>query len=285
MPTMSAQQPVIYANAQVRGQLRAWKTQLDKRYREFDRVFAPLYEGKGPLTQHVSDLIGRKSTKGRQRAFEKLHRAFGPGVTLESKDLEQPLTYALGEAQRARFEYGECAKPRPYTPPSPTHKVSVYVAGAIFSDDDPNDDPDGDLADYSDDGRLNLDPWRQGIFECDPAKCSFSPGPQIGRFVYCGPTIVEDHGRFIETLARDCLTEVARTDTLFAWIDRYETIGTVAEIGAAHARGKPTFVAFADASLAEHFYFAKQLATVAVIAADAVAAWRLFAQWQDHSAP
>jgi hypothetical protein len=42
------------------------------------------------------------------------------------------LIHALGEAQRARFEWGETGKPRPYTHPQATGQLHVYVAGAIF---------------------------------------------------------------------------------------------------------------------------------------------------------
>ena len=42
------------------------------------------------------------------------------------------LLHALGEAQRARFEYGELGRPHPYTPLLNTRKIRVYVAGAIF---------------------------------------------------------------------------------------------------------------------------------------------------------
>ena len=49
---------------------------------------------------------------------------------------------------------------------------------------------------------------------------------------------------------------------------------------AAHAEHKPIFATFANEQLAEHFYFIKQLATVAVITPDVMAAWKLFTRWQ-----
>jgi hypothetical protein len=49
-------------------------------------------------------------------------------------------------------------------------------------------------------------------------------------------------------------------------------IGTLAEIGAAHAWGKPRFVAFANETLADQFYFIRQLASAAVVAPSVVEA-------------
>ena len=107
--------------------------------------------------------------------------------------------------------------------------------------------------------------------------------PHTGRFVYAGPTVVDRHGGACEELAQSCLWEVAGADVIFVWIDRKDTIGTLVEIGAAYAAKKPTFVAFADEALAELFYFAKQLATVAVVTADVKAAWDLFARWRANN--
>jgi nucleoside 2-deoxyribosyltransferase len=94
---------------------------------------------------------------------------------------------------------------------------------------------------------------------------------------------VQTHGCAEGSVAPTCLAEVAAADTLFAWIDRRDTIGTLVEIGAAYATKKPIFVAFADEALSELFYFAEQLATVAVITADVKAAWDLFARWRANS--
>jgi hypothetical protein len=191
------------------------------------------------------------------------------------------LLHALGEAQRARFEFGETGEPRPYTPPPATHSIRVYAAGAIFREMGPNE------AAGVTHPNEELEPWRAEVFGCDLEDlCSQPrqdhpdrPVPTVGRFVYAGPTIVDNHGGALEGLADECLAEVAGAHALFAWVDREETVGTLAEIGAAHAYRKPIFVAFADAHLAEHFYFIKQLATVAVIT-DVTAAWNLFARWQ-----
>ena len=125
-------------------------------------------------------------------------------------------------------------------------------------------------------------PWREEILgprkhhalEANDCDDSFDR-----RFYYAGPTIEAQHGEGEPELAHRCLTEVGNADLIFCWIDREDTIGSIAEIGAAYDR-KPIFVAFASEQLATHFYFIQQLATVAVIAPDVMTAWRLFARWQ-----
>ena len=181
------------------------------------------------------------------------------------------LTHALGEAQRARFEFGESGKPRPYSRFPATSTVRVYAAGAVF------------CADLDLDDNEVLEPWRAEIFSCETDELTNDAAPATGRFVYAGPSIVLDHGIACEGLAQDCLAEVTGADVLFVWIDRENTIGTLVEIGGAYATKKPIFVAFADEALAELFYFAKQLATVAVITADVKAAWQLFARWRANN--
>lgn len=190
--------------------------------------------------------------------------------------------HALGEAQRARFEFGETGKPRPYTPPPVAREVRVYAAGAIFRTEEAEEavDEDGDPVLLCDQG---LEPWRATVFHCSDAALSSDHAPATGRFVYAGPTVVDNHGGACLGLANQCLDEVAGAHVPFAWVDREETIGTLAEVGAAHARSKPMFVAFADEQLAKHFYFIEQLAAVAVVTADAMAAWDLFTRWQASS--
>ena len=187
------------------------------------------------------------------------------------------LKHALGEGQRARFEFGETGKPRPYARPSVASSVRVYVAGAIFRLMGPNE-----AADVCGTNEA-LDTWRAEIFQCEAHQLSSEAEPIVGRFVYAGPTIVDNHGCACEGLADNCLDEVADADALFAWIDCEETIGTLVEIGAARAGHKPTFITFANGRLAEHFYFIKQLATVAVITPDVMAAWKLFTRWQANT--
>ena len=177
----------------------------------------------------------------------------------------------MEQAQGARFEHGENGRPQPY--PADETIVSVYAAGAVIED----------VERQYHDGRTWIDsvvlPWREEIFGSVPELGS-DQRVAVGRFEYAGPKILDNHGQAMNDLAANCIRDVADCDVLFAWIDRHEQIGTIAEIGAAHAWRKPIFVAFADESLSSHFYFAEQLATVAIIAPDAVTAWRFFDRWQ-----
>jgi hypothetical protein len=75
---------VSYGNAEVRGQLRQWKKKLAQSYTIFNNAFKELQDGK--LTPLVIDMV-KCSRAGRERAFERISKALGPGVTLESASL------------------------------------------------------------------------------------------------------------------------------------------------------------------------------------------------------
>jgi nucleoside 2-deoxyribosyltransferase len=158
-------------------------------------------------------------------------------------------------------------KPRPLI----EEPVRVYVAGAVLEASADRESSFGEILF-----------WRAEIFQIPNALeyCNLDDAV-IGRFHYAGPTIEAEHGLGNQKLAGNCLAQVARADVLFAWIDRTDTIGTVAEIGAAYALRKPIFVAFANRQLSQHFYFAKQLATMATIMPTAVKAWEVFVKRQD----
>jgi hypothetical protein len=94
-----------------------------------------------------------------------------------------------------------------------------------------------------------------------------------------GLEILEEHGLGSEGLAADCLRQVRAAAAVFAWIDRADTIGTIAELAAAHVLGIPFFIAFATEELQDRFYFVQHLARVSVIAAD-VNAWHAFTRWR-----
>jgi hypothetical protein len=179
---------------------------------------------------------------------------------------------ALLEAQRARFEHGEDGRPQPYRRDDSTLPyIKVYVAGAVLEKDD----------DCSGLGRMLQ--WRCDIFgETDVRKFNADAHLCDGRFQYAGPSIIECHGFAQEDLGIDCITEVKRSDAVFIWFDRTDTIGTLIETGAAFGAGKALFVAFATHELARELYFARQLATVAIVARDAVTAWRVFKNWQNQ---
>jgi hypothetical protein len=77
-------QNVTYGNAEVRGQLRQWKKKLAQSYAIFNSSYTELMDGK--LTPLVFDMI-KSSRSGRKQAFDKINKALGPGVTLESANL------------------------------------------------------------------------------------------------------------------------------------------------------------------------------------------------------
>ena len=187
------------------------------------------------------------------------------------------ITHALAEAQRARFEFGETGEPHSYTPP-PAPSGRVYMAGPVVQTEVcENIDDDGEAHPCT---YLGVIPWREEIFGQGKHSALQAGCGAAGRFLYAGPTVEAQHGMAEPELARRCLKEALAASLLFCWIDRKDTIGTLVEIGAAHTTGTPIFVAFANENLAEHFYFAEQLATVAVVSADVKAAWDLFTRWQ-----
>jgi hypothetical protein len=179
---------------------------------------------------------------------------------------EGRLSLALKAAQQARFEYGE----QPETDiwekvtfcGASDEEVWVYVAGAVtVSPNNPE-----------------ILPWRAEIFGYQKHMTLTRGRDRDGRFIYGGPEFVGNHGIVDFELARDCIAQVRDAHELFAWIDR-ATPGTLAEIGAAAARGIPIFVAFATEKLSKTFYFVRDLGSVAIINPDPVSAWRLFKRW------
>lgn len=174
------------------------------------------------------------------------------------------IKHALEQAQWARFEHGEDGQPEPYF--ADNTMVRVYVAGAVLDDD--GEDP-------------VLLQWRAQIWG-DAAEDNDERSRYgcAGRFQYAGPSILTSHGQTVDTLANECMSEVYGSEVLFAWIDRHEQIGTIAEIGAAYAWRRPIFIASINEELYGRFYFIQQLATVAIIAPSAVSAWWFFEQWQ-----
>jgi hypothetical protein len=192
------------------------------------------------------------------------------------RELPPRVKPAFAEAQRARFEDGENGQPRPYVPPcAPTSRLNVYIAGPVLEDGP----------------KQTIVPWRRELFgECPDigskidvrlSEYPLTGSKIIGRFHYAAPGIVRGHGGNFEELAPNCLNQVRRAETVFAWIDRPDTIGTIAEIGAAHALNKKIFVALSEGSLSTQFYFARQLTDVSIVAPSAAAAWDLFIRWQN----
>jgi nucleoside 2-deoxyribosyltransferase len=200
----------------------------------------------------------------------------------ERKPWSPRVEYAMAAGQRARFEHGENKKPKPYSADTSNKMVNVYVAGPVLEEVEiPSDEEDGeDGISYS----CHALPWRGEIFGDDDYQHhkGSTHDLQVGRFRYTAPTISTSHSEANEGLPSECLEEVAQSDLIFVWIDREGTTGTLVEIGAARAWGKPIFVAFASEALSHHYYFAKWLADVAIVAPDAVTAWTFFTRWQDR---
>jgi hypothetical protein len=194
------------------------------------------------------------------------------------------IDHAAAEAQRARFEHGEDGRPRPHRPS--TARVNVYWAGSVIEEVDAGEclELDGSRTQMK---SSKVCAWRQQI-ACPSGRKVFAAETFAkhrlgsGRFIYAGPTILECHGEAEEGLAEDCIAEVKDADALFVWIDRPETVGTLVEIGAAHASGKPIFIAFSDRELPSRFYFARQLASVAITAPTAVLAFHYFRKWWEQ---
>jgi hypothetical protein len=184
------------------------------------------------------------------------------------------LTHALIQAQRARFEYGEDG--RPDAMPSTATRVRVYLAGPVL---------DHRVVEGTVFETITL-PWRGDIFGKEIFVETHGNSPftygRIGRFTYGGPTILAEHGTACDIdLAGQCLGEVQRSDALFCWLDRCDTVGTFIELGFARAWRKPIFVAFADPALTSDLYFARDVADAAVCTASVLDAWRMFTCWRD----
>jgi hypothetical protein len=172
-------------------------------------------------------------------------------------DMEQFRKRALERREQARIN----------------RRFPVYVAGPVI-------EPDNSAS-----GRV-LE-WREQIFQIDGSEhLNLNADDNIltGRFRYVGPTIEACHGACFPELASHCLLEVSNAEVLFAWIDREDTLGTVAEIGAAHILKKTIFIAFLNHRLSEQFYFAKQLADLAVLASSPGEAWAMFTRWYEVEA-
>src|SRR5262249_10164941 len=106
---------------------------------------------------------------------------------------------------------------------------------------------------------------------------------QGGRFVYGSPNIFATPGGHL-AYSMECPHEVERriiqvrhSNVLFAWIDREDLVGPIAEVAIAREHGRTVFIAYKNEDgLAGHFYFLKSLANRVIVAPDARAAWQEF---------
>lgn len=132
---------------------------------------------------------------------------------------------------------------------------------------------------------LDVDLLTLSISEYDLVDDDFPVYPNIIRGIhnYTGafPIMIDDshacdHGIRSKTLGhnpvsdqglalqRNCFRAIDTSDIVFAWIDRAELYGTVAEIVYAATKGKRVWLAFADQSLEQAYWFAAHCATLIV---------------------
>jgi hypothetical protein len=78
-------QSVTYGDAETRGRLRQWKKKLAQNYDILENACERLSPNGKPAPLIV-DMV-KCSRSGRKAAFEKINKALGPGVTLESVSL------------------------------------------------------------------------------------------------------------------------------------------------------------------------------------------------------
>jgi hypothetical protein len=126
---MNVRQGVSYGDADTRGRLRQWKVRLAQNYSRFDSAIHQLRASirAGGSFGLVGDMVeGAGST--RDKAFHKIHKMLGPGVTLEWRRDKRghalaawsilkprsavtvvvPESAALSEAERASLLQQDC---------------------------------------------------------------------------------------------------------------------------------------------------------------------------------
>lgn len=164
-------------------------------------------------------------------------------------------------ARSARFEHGAVIQ----MPARPLRQSSLYLAGKIHQEN----------GEYE-----SNDDWRSQLFpDVDDKEIGEKFGGHRQGYTFGGPDLTKDHGNYDHGLARDCLQLVLNSDVVFAWITTEATHGTFAELGAAWADRKPTFVAYPNFDLAHELWFARGLATEWCVADSVVAAFRAFEEW------
>lgn len=65
---------------------------------------------------------------------------------------------------------------------------------------------------------------------------------EYSSFIYCGPSVIDDHNWYGKELAQSCIGQIKECDAVFAWIDSYDCYGTLFELGYAKGLGKPVFI-------------------------------------------
>ena len=77
---------------------------------------------------------------------------------------------------------------------------------------------------------------------------------------------------FATEVSRNCLTSISRASIVFAWLDDLSAYGSFAEMGFAHALGKPIWLAWPKPL--SDLWFIQQMATVTLIAESPSLAFR-----------
>lgn len=81
-----------------------------------------------------------------------------------------------------------------------------------------------------------------------------------------------------------CLKWLRESDVVFCWLDAEDAYGTIAELGYAHALGRPIFLAWPSDRLPPpswwtDTWFVREMASALCPAPDALAAWGSFVEW------
>jgi len=114
-------------------------------------------------------------------------------------------------------------------------------------------------------------------------------------FIYCGPWLAGEHSIFEghdnprnwkETSDR-CKGQIANCDAMFVWLNTLEAFGTLAEMGYAHAIGKPIFVGiesgeFADVEASELDFTLSMTATHHGVYSSPKELWEVVKYWFGH---
>ncbi|OPY87468.1 MAG: Nucleoside 2-deoxyribosyltransferase [Smithella sp. PtaU1.Bin162] len=175
-------------------------------------------------------------------------------------------------------------------------RIKVYMAGKIA----PND-------------------WRYDIFKnlydhnCN--KLELNEQLLLGNFEYFGPFFIDcshmgccfgdnSHGRGLglnhyhphitlcdgetipekrETVVEKCLSWLNSSDIVFCWLNKNNAYGTLVEIGYAHSKNKPIFIAMPIGfNVYQDMWFALTLADMTIMARNHLQAWTIFQSVADR---
>ncbi|MBD3922983.1 nucleoside 2-deoxyribosyltransferase [Paenibacillus sp. PR3] len=158
-------------------------------------------------------------------------------------------------------------------------------------------------------GKIGKNDWRHRIFKDLRNANNGFVMKMVDGFQYCGPYFIKcdhgcyhgdnTHGRGLNTsicesgideyngyeaskqnsynVVTKCTNWIQAASVVFAWIDRPDAYGTIAEIGYAVALGKPVFVAVSnELACVNDLWFPCRLADVSINSNSAEEAWSIF---------